>query len=155
MAELIWRAPEYEAKDRSALWYFGLGVVSVALVLVALWQENFLFAIFVVLAALVITALTKEPPPLRTFKLNDNGLDIDGLKALPFGRMHGFSVEESSENSELMVLVIHSQEIIHHTLHILIPREKLGEARAILASRLKEVPHNPSLFEELLKFLKL
>lgn len=155
MDKLVWKAPEHEVRDRSALWYFGLGAVSVVLVLLSLWQENFLFAIFVILAALVITALTKEPPPSRTFKLDENGLDIDGLKSLPFGRMRGFSVEASSENPDLMILVIHSQEIIHHTLHILIPREKLSEARALLSSRLKEVPHDPSLFEELLKFLKL
>lgn len=152
--DLIWQAPEYEAHERTALWYVGLGLVAAILVIMALWQENFLFAIFVVLAALTAAALSKEKPPLRTFTINASGLNIDGIKSLPFARLRGFSVEEVANQTDWATLVIHSKELFHHTLHIAIPRQKLADARALLLRRLKEVPHDPSLFEELLKFLK-
>ncbi len=155
MEEIRWEATEYDDVERSALWYMGLGLFATTLALFALWQENFLFAVFVVMAALTITALSREKAPKRIFAINHRGLEVDGIKQFPFNSLAGFSIEEPLKEGGWAKLIVYTKTLFHPSLHIAAPQTKLGEIRSVLGGRLKEKPHEDSLMEELLKLLKL
>ena len=49
---IAWEAPEYYHTDKTADWFWTLGIITVTIVIVSLLLGNILFAIFVLIAAL-------------------------------------------------------------------------------------------------------
>lgn len=76
---LSWRAPEYEFYHKTLSWYWMSFVFAGVLVLVALWQQNFLFAVFVIIAWLTLSSLASRVPAIWQFTVHDNGLTIGPL----------------------------------------------------------------------------
>jgi len=48
--EVSWRAAEYEHEEKSGGWYIIVGLVTLILIALAIWQKNFFFGIFILLA---------------------------------------------------------------------------------------------------------
>ena len=48
--EIIWQAPEFRYRHKDESWYWLTIMATAVLFLISLWQKNFLFAIFAVIA---------------------------------------------------------------------------------------------------------
>ena len=49
---IVWQIPEYEYRSKDVSWYWISLIAAIVLFAFAIWQKNFLFAIFVVIAFL-------------------------------------------------------------------------------------------------------
>lgn len=71
-----WTYPEYEEFSRSVRWYVIMGILLLALVFYGIWSKNYLFAVFLVLAAFLYLFRFRNKPRLITFSITEDGLEV-------------------------------------------------------------------------------
>src|SRR3989344_4172426 len=59
---LRWSAYEHEHVERGSDWYWALGIVAVSAALTSILFDDFLFAVLILLAAVVLVLLSRTPP---------------------------------------------------------------------------------------------
>ena len=151
-----WAAPEFEVYERSFLWYLGVFFVAVSLLLISLWQQNFLFAIFIILATSLSIVWSKKEPVNFNIFITERGVKIGSNKFLHFNDLSSFSLMDSSQNNlEWGRLVLQPKHWFSPLVKIFIPQGKLAQSREVLAKYLKEESYENSLHDELVRFLKL
>jgi hypothetical protein len=87
----VWEAPEYERHDRGRWWYAGLGAVTIILVGYAVWSTNFLFALIVLLMAIILVVAGNEKPRHMLAQIGHNGIVWRG-DFIPFDKIHEFAI---------------------------------------------------------------
>lgn len=88
---LAWDVPEYIQHDRSWRWYVVAGIIGVALVLWAIFTANFLFAIIVVMAGIIMFLTSQREPGRVPFAITVGGIVI-GDHFHPYHEFRHFSV---------------------------------------------------------------
>jgi hypothetical protein len=147
-----WEAPEFEYRRKGTGWYWITIIVAALIVAVAVWQRNFLFGFFVVIAeALVIVWGSREPRTVA-FVLDERGLTVDRRKFYPLSELESFSVDENA--GDLPVIIIRSRRKLLPTTTIIVPKERFGDVRQGLKLAVREVVHEPTLTEALERFLR-
>lgn len=71
-----WQAPEYHYHEKDVSWYWLVIILAIIITAIALWQRNFLFAVFTIIAGIVLLVWGHKKPSLIDFELNDQGLKI-------------------------------------------------------------------------------
>jgi len=150
---LSWSAPEYEHRPKGMGWYWGTILLALAILSLAIWQKNFLFAAFIVLAEILTLTWGERPPKLLDFTLTEKGLTIGENTFYPLDNFKSFSVEQDDhENWAGIVLFFESHlrpSILVHT-----PHSETEEILKALRKKLKEVNWEPSLLDTLERFLR-
>ena len=80
---IAWTAPEYDYEHREPAWYLVSILVAAVLLILALWQKNFLFAAFVLLAEMAIILGAKQLPPVWDFEISGGGVKIGRITIPP------------------------------------------------------------------------
>ena len=73
-----WEAPEFEYHEKDPLWYWGSMIIAVIILGIAIWQKNFLFATFIVVAEILLMTIGGKQPRLIRFRIDDRGFEIIG-----------------------------------------------------------------------------
>lgn len=145
-----WQAPEYEYYSKDVSWYWLSLIASIILAAVALWQKNFLFAVFVAVAWMVVINFANRSPDDWKFKINGKGIEIEPLKEgiagkfYPYDEIAGFDIHPSVGSCRELILKFKSklspylkininpedEEKIEKFLAEFIPKEKYPESLA-------------------------
>lgn len=86
-----WAVPEYEKHERPKSWYIAASIVAVLLLIYSFWTANFLFAVIIIVASLVIILHDGREPDLVRFSITDEGIII-GRKFYDFDEIKDFSI---------------------------------------------------------------
>lgn len=86
-----WMVREYEQHERPKRWYTVMGLVGALLVLFALWSTNYLFALIVILFAIILYLQQLRAPLEIPFAITDTGVII-GKKWYSYSELKGFWV---------------------------------------------------------------
>lgn len=86
-----WVVPEYDKHDRSKSWYIAASIAAVLLLVYSFWTANFLFAVIIIIASLVIIIHDGREPDLVRFSITDEGIVI-GRKFHDFDEIKDFSI---------------------------------------------------------------
>ncbi len=149
--EIRWEAAEYEFIPKSTGWHAGIGVMTLALVGIALWQQNFFFAIFILIAGIMVIILGNRHPEVIGFVLNEDGIHIGEAAFYPFEKLEGFSIRERPHRSD--ELILRRKIAVNQLVHISIEPEMISKLRAFLEQHLPEEEHEPSFLESLTDIL--
>jgi|GEM_PF-674047 len=150
--ELLWRAAEHEHRDKEIGWYAIIGFVAIIFFAIALWQKNFLFAVFILTSTGLLFSFSRRRPIIYEFRLDQRGLWI-GKKIYPYERLIAFSVRERM--NQLHELVIHQRGATKPHIHIPIDVITLRAVRPYLAEYLPEIEHEEtagSIFADFIGF---
>ena len=147
---VTWSAPEFRYYEKSARWYWASGVVAALAIGAALFQQNFLFAAFTLLAWFVIVAWARRKPRTVSFSLTDEGFNVDGKTLYPFGRLDGFAIVERTPNADTGELILRTKSTAHRFVRIMVPREHMEELRETLTGTLDEFTFEETFTEYLL-----
>lgn len=101
---LTWQATEFEHKPRSVDWYWMLGGITLIASCVALYFGNFLFAVFILLAGIVLGLHAGMPPSLNTYNLQNEGFVINNT-LYPYRNITKFWIHKE-DGVQLLVLEI-------------------------------------------------
>ncbi len=149
--EISWQAPEFEYRPKSVSWYWISIIVSAAIIAFAIWQRNFLFGIFIVIAEILLIAWGNEMPATLNFALTENDLLIGETKRYQVKLFENFSVNELDDDWAELYFTFKTK--FRTPLKTLLPKVKVEEVRKNLKTLLREVEFEPSLLDSLEKII--
>jgi len=152
---LTWNGPEFHHHEKGGTWNKGLAIIAALLIVFALWQKNYLFAVFIVIATWLLAYYAKQKPQTVEFLLDNRGLTIRD-KRHNYSDMEGFAIRiDETGGSEWNKLIIRTKS--HWTPHfiILIPKDHTSAIHSFLAEYTSEVDHKDSLSDAFADFFKL
>ena len=154
MDQIRWSAPEYHYYRKDVSWYWLVLIVTVILVTLALWQKNFLFAVFIIVAALLILAWGRRPPQTIDFTLSEQGLNIGGKKSYGFQDLSGFVIIPNLADPELSDLILKTKSQLNAWVRIIIASQRSETIKNLLSKFLPEVEYEESLADHIAKILR-
>ncbi len=132
---ISWQVPEYDRHERTKLWYIIAIIITLLLLLFSLFTANFLFAVIIIIAALVIILHDGREPEKVKVSLTDEGIVV-GRKFYDYDEIKNFSIVYKPRQ-EVKNLYFEFKSAVKHRLSI--PLENM----------------NPlSIRENLLKYLR-
>lgn len=149
--ETRWQAPEFEYHPKGVSWYWISIIVAAAIIAFAIWERDFLFGVFILIAEVLFIAWGNEMPPTVNFVLTEKNLDIDDAKRHPIGLFENFSVNELDD--DWVELFFAPKAKLRTPVKIMVPKIKLEEIRKNLQPILREVNFEPSLLDALEKII--
>ncbi|MDP2741605.1 MAG: hypothetical protein Q8O66_02900 [bacterium] len=145
-----WQAHEFNYREKSVSWYWLSIIASVAILSVAVWQKNFLFAIFVVIAEILVLVWAQKKPRIVDFRIDEKGLTVDGKKFYPYSSIGAFGIKEDVGEgwSELAFRFSHG---LRPLLKIRIPSERVAETERVLKTIVEKTEFEDSLLDSIEK----
>lgn len=151
-AVLRWQGPEYVAHDRDMLWYIIFGVVTLALIAIAVFLiKSISFAILIPVMAVALFVYTRRAPQLIDYTLSRKGLHIND-KMYEYGMFKSFAVQSHAGNHSAL-LIPRKRFQLGVTAYF---PEEVGEPLVdMLAARLPMQTHTPDFVDRLLAKLRI
>lgn len=149
--EIMWEAPEYVYHPKSLDWYWGVGIVSLALILIAIFTRNLLFAIFAAVAGFTVAIWGARKPKTIAITLGGNGITIE-TRLYPYQELVSFWIHYNSPIIKEINVVTKSTFLPY--LRIPIGNENPAEIRAFLTRFLPEKIQEESLIDIIARVLK-
>lgn len=95
MAERIrWSGFEFEYKEKTADWFWAVGIIVVSLAAISIIYDNALFGVFILIAGTMLILTARKEPRLLDYELTEKGLLINDTMH-PHSEFHSFWVAES------------------------------------------------------------
>lgn len=99
-----WQAPEFRYTSKSSSWVWITFIFAIILIAFALWQKNFLFAVFVFVAEMVIIYFSGKYPDVWKFELTGEEIKIGEKKIYKLSQFSAFDIREADEEYSELVL---------------------------------------------------
>jgi hypothetical protein len=149
--EIRWQAPEFEYRPKGVSWYWISIIVAAAIIAFAIWERNFLFGIFIVIAEILFIAWGDQIPDTMDFTLSESELRVGDAKQYQINLFENFSVNELSE--DWVEFFFSFKTKFRTPLKVILPKTKIEEVRKHLKTALREVEFEPSLLDSLEKII--
>lgn len=152
--ELSWTAPEFEYHHKTISWHWILIIAAGLLILFSLWQKNFLFAVFVAIAATLIIKWGHREPRYINFRLTGEGLEINKEQQV-YDNFAGFATHPvHGQDEALSYLILRRKHRLGAYLKVLAPTKLIEDVRILANKYLPEIEYEESLSDHLSRFLK-
>jgi hypothetical protein len=139
-----WKAPEFSQTPKEKSWFIIPAIITIVLGIFALFTENFIFLILIIIAFVVFYIYAKKEPRIIRFKINIKGIEVD-KKLYEFNELKSFWLfYNPPEQKELS---IRSKKSFIPYIKIPLTDEDPNEIRKFLLNFLSEKPHKESLIE--------
>lgn len=87
----VWEMPEHAHYHRTPRWYLIVSLIALASVIYGVFAQNYLFALIVLISAVILILSGNEEPKNILVQIGHNGVVIDGIYS-SFDDLHNFSV---------------------------------------------------------------
>ena len=147
-----WQASEYPHRDHTPAWYAGLGVVTVLLVLVAIFVfDSISFAILIPVMAVALVIYVHRPPAIIDYVVSRKGLYVND-RLFPYDQFKSFGII-TREDVNYAVLIPRKRFQMGQRIYF--PREVGEQLVDMLAARLPMKEIHPDAIDKLLAKLQL
>lgn len=147
-----WEAPEYEYHEKGVSWYWITIIIAACIIAFSVWERNFLFGFFVVIAEILVIAWGNREPAILIFTLDENGIAIGPRKFHSLKEFESWSADDLANG--WAEIIFNFKNHIKIPLKILLPDDKLEEVKKNLKPILKEVEHQTTLIDAIEKLLR-
>lgn len=144
-----WSAPEYSYHNKDVAWYAAVFGIAVGLVLLALWQRNFLFVVFIIVAAITLMAWGRRQPAIIEFELSNAGLRIGG-EQFAKESFNGFYLKNFGKDWSRLYLKKSGK--LSNYLVLLLPKNIFDMVRNSCLNHWAEIERQESLVDTLADF---
>ncbi|MBP6925496.1 MAG: hypothetical protein KBC22_00340 [Candidatus Pacebacteria bacterium] len=126
-----WSVPEYIQKEKSNDWYWGVGMIGIAGVVLSAVFGNFLLAVLIFIAGLLLFTFSGKAPEIITVEISEQGILIRN-KLFPHYNIKSFWIIDRSEHG-FSKLVLHIDRFMDPIVSLPIhPEIALEDLREIL-----------------------
>jgi len=153
-AILEWEGTEYRFEDKSADWYWALGIVATALAIAAVLFNNILLALLVTVASVTVAIHAAKHPRIHRFRVTDDGIAIDA-NFYEFRNMLSFSVLEYADETLPPSLSVKTKLFLAPHLLIPIVNHDPVEVHQYISQHLPEGRHEHSGIDRLVELFRL
>jgi hypothetical protein len=137
-----------EKEKRSIDWYWGLGLLGVFGSAAAFLFGNFLFGVFIIVAAIVLFITAKQDRGAGSYKITDKGIVIDDT-LFRYKTIDSFWIEQHHDDGP--VLLIHTSRTLDPIEVIPLSQEiSIKEIHGFLENIITESPLEETRFHRLL-----
>ncbi len=88
---IAWQIQDYEHRGHDKKWYIIAGIIALALIVYSLFTYNYLFAMIIVMTAILIYFLDKQEPMTIDFSVSGSGIHF-GQRLIPYEKLKDFAV---------------------------------------------------------------
>ncbi|MDO8466648.1 MAG: hypothetical protein Q7S83_00725 [bacterium] len=153
--KIYWSAPEFEYHEKTHVWFWMIVIGVIAMVAVALIQKNILFAIFAVLAGVLVLQWGKTKPDYVDFQLDEVGISVGGKNPHPWQEFSGFAIHRLHHEEEgLSELVLQRTGSLGTHWKFLVPNKDVDRVRHFSNQHLHEIEFEDSLIEHISRLLR-
>ncbi|NQV87966.1 MAG: hypothetical protein HQ402_00225 [Parcubacteria group bacterium] len=146
---LRWEAHEYFHMEKTADWYWAVGIISVSIASVAIILNNVIFGILVILGAFTLSVFASKRPDLAQIELNEKGIILHKYYYL-YSSLESFWVEENDNHPKIL---IKSQKTFLPLIIIPLGEANSQEVRNFLLNHLKEKEYMEPLLTKFMEYL--
>lgn len=148
---IIWEAPEFEYHEKGVSWYWISIIVAAIIIAFSVWQRDFLFGFFIVIAEVLLITWGNETPRMIVFALDENGIAIGEYKHNSLKEFESWSAQQVENDYTELAFNFHARLKI--PIKVLVPTEKLEEIRVNLKPLLREVEYQTTFFDTIERLL--
>lgn len=152
--EVKWQAPEFEEYPKGISWYWLSIIVAIIFLTTAVWQKNFLFGFFIVVAEILILTWASRKPKMVSFILNERGLAIGDRLFYAYDELSSFSIKKESLDREWPAINLIFSKRLRPSTRIHLPKNQLDSIQKALELSVKRVEAEPSLLDTVQDILK-
>lgn len=149
-----WHAKEYSSEEKSGDWFWALGIVALALIIVSVLFGNILLALVVLAAAIAVALQAARRPRIHRFAIVDIGILVDN-HLFRYDDMLHFSVLEYIDESLPPALSIKTKHFLAPHLLIPIVDHDPIEIYEYMTQHLEEGKHDESPIDRLIEMIQL
>jgi hypothetical protein len=149
MEKVSWATEEYEHKDRTPDWYWAVGIIALSTAVISIIYKNYIFAVFIVLAAAVLFMFSLRKPDIMEIEINEKGVKIRD-EFYPYKMIKSFYVENQGKEKKLL---IHSKRILMPIIALPIDDATAARARLMLLTRTKEEEMKEPMSQRIMEHL--
>lgn len=146
---ITWQAPEYYHREKSADWYWAVGIISLSAAATAIILGNALFGLLVIIGTFSLLLYASRKPSIVDIEINENGIKV-GKIYYPYRNLESFWVEEN--HSYPKILLKPKKFFVAHTV-IHIEDEDPTEIRDFLREHLTEEEQSEPLVHMIMEYL--
>ena len=147
---ISWEIEEYNHREKGPDWFWALGVIAIASAAIAVIFHDVLFAIFIIIAALVLGFYAAREPEVIEIAISDEGIRIRNFFH-SFEKMKGFSIDENDLGNHL---IIETSRVVAPVISIALPFTINPESlRQLLLTRLPEKEFKEQLHPRIMEHL--
>jgi hypothetical protein len=88
---ITWQIPEYRSEEKTKLWYAIYSLIGIALLVYAIFTQDFIFAIIIIFAAIMIVFLDGNKPGSLKVVISDRGVAV-GKEFYRYDQIQNFSI---------------------------------------------------------------
>ncbi|MFA6227407.1 MAG: hypothetical protein WC631_02945 [Candidatus Paceibacterota bacterium] len=148
--KIIWHALEYKRKEKTADWYWAVGIISVCIAGIAIFLHDTLFAVFIILAVITLIMFSRREPKVMEVELNDRGLKVD-KEHYHYISLESFWVDNTDEKEPKIIL--RSKKTISPLIVIPIEEYNHEDVRNFLLEKLSEKEMHEPLSQKVMEKL--
>jgi len=150
--EIKWQAPEYEFREKTVSWYWLSIIIAAIVIAFSVWEKNFLFGLFVVVAEMLFIVWGNRPPRMIGFTMNETGIVVEGVRTYSFKDLESMGVGPIDDDWTELIFIFRAK--LKTPLKIIFPEGRLQELRDNIKTILKEVTYEPTLLDSIEKLLR-
>lgn len=153
-----WEAPEFYHNPKTSDWFWAVGIIAVAAVILCFIYANILLGILIIVGTVGIFLHANRRPPLHEMELNEKGVRVN-KRFYPYATLESFWLEEQEfEHDEygnivFAKLLIKSKKTLMPLIVIPVEYPDLEEIREFLSIFILEEEHHEPLGQKLIEYL--
>ena len=162
---LAWKAPEHHYVKKGSTWYLLSGIIASIAAIIAIWQGNMMFFVFIVIAEIAVLFLVGAEPKIVNYSIFDQGIGIlpedkkhsADQEAIfyPFTSLDSFAIHHNPLSNQYSEIILRKKEKLSTYVTIMIADQTVATAEDILGYYLDEFEYEESLTDHLLKIIGL
>lgn len=148
---LTWTAHEFEHRPKESLWFWVSIGVALLLFFYAIWERNLLFALFVVVAEILVIVWGNREPRDVDITVDSKGVRIGDHAFYPKSHIEAFSIVQHEHTDWHDLIILLDQRYIP-TIKVHAPEHHIPELRQFLQTLYPEYDHQESFVEILERY---
>lgn len=144
--KIVWEAPEFVYHQKTSTWYWVSILLALSCLAYAIFTQNFLFMVFIVIAEILLVIWSRELPHMVEFAVQEDGIRVGEKDFYPFKELGSFSVHEHAHGSEL---ILRRKKSMTQFLKIPLVDGEIGKVETYLQKKLQQKDHEDSLVDSI------
>ncbi len=150
--EITWEAPEFEYREKEVSWYWISIIIAALMIAFSVWQQDFLFGLFIVIAEILFIVWGNREPRDIPFILSDEHIAVGASK---MHLMREFESWSTDNNDGVWAdLHFYFRSKTRSPLRVIVPVGRIEEIRVHLKPVLKEIQHDMTFIDAIEKILR-
>lgn len=148
--KISWQALEYKQKEKTVDWYWAVGIISLAIVVISIFTHNIFFAVLVILSTGILLSFSINKPKNITITIDQKGISVN-KEMYPFINLESFWVE--SVHAEDEKILLKSKKLMMPLITIPLEEHHHLDVREFLLQYLKEEEMHEPLSNKIMEKL--